>query len=386
MPSGDEAVELGSDDAASSSGPNGNTGSSTVFESGEAPLETTNPSSSSPSTGGEGPGCESTAECAVGNCVDGECLTCVTDDDCWGVIDCVTGATCSEGTCVTDVRPCPIDGCHESWCEELPGGQHICRYSLCEQYDDVVDIELRIVANDFTPSPALDVGGEIRVMGRASCGAVVIVRDVASDELLFLSSSGEGPDPGWAWLREDLTTMANATWEQLLSPLLSVDYVDHGVCPSIFDFCEYVDRASVDVTHVEGEVARVLDGHVGWGPGGYLISPHRLELMQYPTDCENTSVANLDVLVARDACDECPAPDFEPGCADPLDPRPANFIALEFVFLDYFQWDRWDFRCRVVDAWTEPGEQVELEQVRALDCIALFQPDGVVGGPSCHDD
>ncbi len=326
--------------------------------------------------------CAADEDCPVGNCIEGQCQECFTNADCQ-LKNCQP-PVCLAGTCANVADPCPISSCHESWCNPEFGNGN-CEYSLCEMYDDLVDIELRMIGSDYTPSAKLDVGGEIRVMGLAGCGQINFVHDLASSELLFMSSSGEGPSPDWDWVQTEFAELAGSSYAMLTAPL-TVAYVNHGVCAPMFDICTDTWRSNVEVSHEDGPVTRVLDGTIGWAHGGYLVSAHRLDIADFPNECENFNPSNYDVLIARDGCEaDCPPATFEAGCVPALDPRPGNFIGVDFEFIASYPWDRWNFECRVIDAWTEPGQQGELEQIRALDCLALYQPQDT-GESLCHDD
>jgi hypothetical protein len=307
--------------------------------------------------------CVVDGDCEPGNCIDYECVVCNTDADCVDMAPCM-GATCNAGTCDVDI--CPTTGCHESWCDS------VCRYAFCAIDDGVVDMELRIVAHDFVPSPDLDVGAEIRVLGLRGCGEVTLVRDLDDDELILFASEGMALDPTALSYASLLATMELD--EALLEPL-AIDVVDPALCPPELDTCATFSRGSLAVAHAQG-AAQVLDGTLGWAPGGYRVSANALRFEQEPNDCGRASTHVFDFMIARDACQaDCPAPIFESQCVAPLDPRPANRVELEFTFAEQVAWDRWDFDCRVLAATIEAGELDEVEHVRALDCVARYQPD-----------
>ncbi len=380
---------LGAEDEVANDSTSAGTDSSSA---GTDSTDSTSPGTDSTSTGTDstsagtdsttGAPCATDEDCPVGNCIEGQCQECFTDDDC-KFKNC-NSAVCLAGACA-NVDACPIPGCHESWCSNPGFGSGHCVVSLCEMYDDLVDIELRMIGSDYTPSAKLDVGGEIRVMGVASCGEINLVHDIATTELLFMSSLGDDKLPDSEWVRTAFAQLSGSSYAVLTAPL-TISYVNHGVCPSMYDVCADTWRTNVDISHEDGPVTRVLDGTIGWAHGGYLVSAHRLETADYPNDCQNSSSSNYDILIARDGCEaDCPPATFEAGCVPALDPRPGNFIGVDFEFIANYSWDRWNFQCQVIDAWTEPGEQGELEQIRALDCIALFQPQDA-GDQFCNDD
>lgn len=339
-------------------------------ETGATETETGADETSESETGEPVPPCEGDEDCSPGNCIEGECVVCQEDWECTGPWEFCMERVCNAGTCELGPKDCTVSGCHVGYCDEGPFGGHICEIELCEEYDGVVDIEINMVAVDWTPPSELDLDQSVRVLkeNEPVCSVLEVVRALDGPLLLAHSWNGTPDHPSWS---NRMLDKFGADWATLSAPL-TTQYYDPELCPVVFDGCSNVTRGIAQV-EANGELAKIADSQVGWAPGGYFVNASDMNFRdEYCIQLFGAWTVSASIM--RDACtDDCPPPTVHEGCFPELDePHPAGFWID--ILLEHWDYVYADFECVVIETSVGVDEQGNPLHTRGLDCVPLLQP------------